>query len=147
MVQELINKWYENKDALQNKLQEEVDSWDYPKWHACMEDYNEFANIVINTILPLDMRRYSIPHSQNGYVIDIDNDYSGYLCFIFKRGDKLYMSIISYGSCSGCDSLEHASYSRDPVKDLMTLALHLIQETKLIGTWQCWGDFDVNKQY
>lgn len=145
MEQELINKWYENKDALQNKLQAEVDSWEYSKWCACMEDYNEFANIVLNTILPVNVRHYSEPHFKNGYVIDIDNDYQGNLCFVFVRNKKLYMSTIYYGSCSGCDSLEHASYSRDPVKELMTLALHMIQSTKYIGRWE-YGDFYVNKQ-
>ena len=148
MEQELINKWYENKNALQDKLQEEVDSWETPGWYACMEDYNEFANIVINTILPLDSKRYTPSlHYRDGYVIDIDNDYSGRLSFIFMRDRKLYMSEIDYGSRSGCDSLEHASWSRDPVPELMLLALNLIQETKLIGSWDLWSDFEINKQY
>jgi hypothetical protein len=72
-----------------------------------------------------------------------DGDYQGTLVFViaakgYQPSDYWYVKV-SYGSCSGCDTLQAIhNYSDEPptpeqVDDYMTLALHVVQGLKLMG--------------
>ena len=56
----------------------------------------------------------------------------------YQPSDYWYVKI-SYGSCSGCDTLEAIrAYSDDPptpeqIDDYLTLALHIVQGLKKMG--------------
>ena len=78
-------------------------------------------------------------------VID-DGDYQGTQIFIIPEdtyqpsvGDYV-MTDTYYGSCSGCDTLQRICNYEDgfptdgQVKEYMTLALHLVQKLKRLGT-------------
>ena len=67
-------------------------------------------------------------------------DYQGTLLFVIAakgyQPSRYWYVKISYGSCSGCDTLEAIrGYSDEPpseqqIKDYMTLALHIVQGLK-----------------
>lgn len=69
-----------------------------------------------------------------------DGDYQGTLLYVIAAKGyqpSTYWSVkVSYGSCSGCDTLEAIrQYSSEPptseqIESYMTLALHIVQELK-----------------
>ena len=68
-----------------------------------------------------------------------DGDYQGTLVFVIGSSDyqpdRYWVTKVSYGSCSGCDSLEAAiGWSEDShdFEALYTLALHMLQGAKEI---------------
>jgi hypothetical protein len=72
-----------------------------------------------------------------------DGEYQGTLVFViaakgYQPSDYWYCKV-SYGSCSGCDTLQAISgYSSEApsdeqVRDYMTLALHVVQGIKKMG--------------
>jgi hypothetical protein len=74
----------------------------------------------------------------------LDNgDYQGNKIFILcsntyqpELTDYIFTSV-AYGSCSGCDTFQAIQESEDKaerVKGYMTLALHMVQETKSFNT-------------
>jgi len=74
----------------------------------------------------------------------LDNgDYQGNKIFILcsnvyqpELNDYIFTSV-AYGSCSGCDTFQAIQESEDKaerVKGYMTLALHMVQETKSFKT-------------
>ena len=89
-------------------------------------------------------------------IISIDNGgYQGTLLFMIPRntyqpneGDYL-LTYVSYGSCSGCDTLMSIRRIMDDenkretvIKDFMTLSLHLIENMiKPFESW--WEDEDI----
>lgn len=74
-----------------------------------------------------------------------DGDYQGTLLFVIAsdgyQPDDYWFVKVSYGSCSGCDTLEHihsdGDYGEPPneaqLDQYMTLALHVVQGLKPIG--------------
>ena len=98
MEKVLVQKWYENKDRLENQLQLLLPE---KEWYARTKDYADFAKLVLYTILQPE-------ENMQGCLFDISKSYSGDLAIVFLYNHCLYASIISYGSCSGCDSLGHA---------------------------------------
>ena len=98
-------------------------------------DYEELVKMVVAHLscaaLPLDPTRV---HEIN------DGEYQGILLFVIgatgrQPSDYWYVKV-SYGSCSGCDTLRSISgYSGAPptkqqLDDYMTLALHIVQGLK-----------------
>lgn len=71
-----------------------------------------------------------------------DGDYQGTLLFlcpiaVYQPGEDDYWYVpVSYGSCSGCDTLQAICAYEDnlpteeQVRDYMTLALHIVQKIK-----------------
>ena len=98
------------------------------------EDYTDLVRRVVS-ILPPD-EKHDRPDSTRIHKID-DGDYQGTLVFVIGAAGyqpSTYWSVmISYGSCSGCDTFERIKeYSYDlptdeQVKDYMTLMLHIVQ--------------------
>ena len=74
----------------------------------------------------------------------VDGSYSGTLVYVIGEGgyepsDYWYVKI-SYGSCSGCDTLQRIlddlwdeEAKEQQTQDYMTLALHVVQGLKKMG--------------
>jgi hypothetical protein len=132
MIKEFVKQWDERKHLLEEWLKENQPS-DY-------EDiYKKLFELVVT--------------KPNGYgdewkwerfkVID-DGHYQGNLIFILCSNDyqpnldDYIFTEVDYGSCSGCDTFEHIrdlqwgseKNTDEQVKQYMTLALHMVQETK-----------------
>lgn len=136
MIMKLVNAWDENKVNLK----------DYFKSHK-KENFNSYKKIfklilelVINPYLDKeeynDMRSFNV---NNITEID-DGDYQGTLLYIVPYNayqpspDDYIMTYVSYGSCSGCDTLMgildgggRPLPNDNQIKDLMILALHMLQ--------------------
>lgn len=132
MIKILEDAWYKNKDAIEDYFKTTPQS-KYNNYRAIVEKLFE---IVVNPMFDYD------------YKIDIkkiteidDGDYQGTLIYImpfdtYQPNEYEYLvTSVSYGSCSGCDTLlsisgyEDGLPSASQVKDYMTLALHLLQKT------------------
>ena len=130
MIEEFAKAWFAKKDAL-----EAVFKTRHP------DDYEEIVKLVVQHILH-DEDAYLSPDPARVHSID-DGHYQGTLVFVigasgYQPDDYWYVKV-SYGSCSGCDTLENIrDYSDDApsdvqVRDYMTLALHIVQGMKKMG--------------
>jgi len=73
-----------------------------------------------------------------------DGDYQGTLLFVIAaqgyQPSTYYAAAVSYGSCSGCDTLQSiGEYSEEPPTDAqaneyLTLALHVVQNLKEVSS-------------
>jgi hypothetical protein len=100
------------------------------------EDYKALVRLVVETVGTDD---YGQPDPKRIHQID-DGDYQGTLVFVIGAGgyqpsDYWYVRV-SYGSCSGCDTLEAVRGYRDEapddeaVKEYWTLCLHIAQNLR-----------------
>lgn len=135
MIKEFVQRWEANKLQLQEK---------YSKKQPA--DYKEIVTDVIK-ILSLE-NEYSSelnPDPDRVHQID-DGDYQGTLLFVIaEKGyqpSDYYFIKVSYGSCSGCDTLQDIRDSGPWDSELpnpkqidgyMTLALHVVQGLKVMG--------------
>lgn len=126
MIKEIIKKWDANKHLLQRHIEDNAEFY-----RSC--DYDDILKSVIECVL------------ENEYenITGIDNgDYQGTLIFLFHEKtyqpneDEYIVTMVSYGSCSYCDALQAAQDSDNEhfVSDIMTLALHLVQNMKYLYT-------------
>lgn len=84
---------------------------------------------------------YDFPDPERIHTID-DGHYQGTLVFVIACGgyqpSDYWATTVSYGSCSGCDTLEGIrQYDDGPpteeqAKEYLTLAIHLLQRLKEI---------------
>lgn len=127
MISQFVSRWNENKDKL-----EEIFSEKHPA------NYEELVTEVIK-IVTTDKYGDHAPDPEN--IVEVDHgDYQGTLLYVIpEKGyqpSDYYFVKVSYGSCSGCDTLQSISdYSSEKptkkqVKDYMTLALHIVQGLK-----------------
>lgn len=99
-------------------------------------NYEDIVRSVVKIIQGDD--KYGVPDPDRIHVID-DGDYQGTLVFVIGEGgyqpSNYWYVMVSYGSCSGCDTLEHVLLGDgDSVVDgLMVLALHIVQGIKPMG--------------
>lgn len=131
MIQEFVNVYMENKEKLRNA---------FSKKHP--DDYEEIVKILINVLSDSIDGWNDKPDSERIHVID-DGDYQGTLVFVIAetgyQPSVYWATTVSYGSCSGCDTLEaiknydDSPPSRDQIEGYMTLALHLVQNMKRIN--------------
>lgn len=127
MIQEFVNLFMGKKHLLEESFK-----------HKFPDSY---ASIVQSVVELLKTGEYGEINSDGMHVID-DGDYQGTQLFIFPercyQPSRYWAVYVSYGSCSGCDTLEGIrSYSDDPpdedqINQLMTLALHIVQGIKEI---------------
>jgi hypothetical protein len=136
MITELVKQWEENKHKLEEYFrttkQDEYDS------------YETIVKKVFEICLP-KATDYSGWNLDKMTVID-DGEYRGTQIFIIPIDtyqpslEDYVMTDTYYGSCSGCDTLTAISQYDDDlptdeqVKEYMTLALHLVQKLKRLGT-------------
>ena len=130
MIKEFVDIYQNNKDAIREALRTK-----HP------EDYAELVKAVV-TLINKNSKGYDNPDPDRITAID-HGDYQGTLLFVIGaegyQPNKYWYVKISYGSCSGCDTLEGIrEYDNNPptekqVDDYMTLALHIVQGLKLMG--------------
>lgn len=125
MIQKFIDRFNENKETLEKK---------YAAAHP--ESYKEIVKDVVSIIGNKD--DYGEPDPERIVEID-DGHYRGTLLYVigaegYQPSDYWYV-MVSYGSCSACDTLqgirtyldEDKAPTKEQVKDYMTLALHIVQ--------------------
>lgn len=128
MIQEFIDRFMASKPVLEAQFRAK-----HP------DNYKEIVKAVIGTVAGDDYNKMDVEriHELN------DGDYQGTLVYVigaagYQPDDYWYVKV-SYGSCSGCDTLEGIrEYSSEPptdeqVRDYMTLALHVVQGLKKMG--------------
>jgi len=135
MIEKFVARWEENKGALEQKFRDKVPG-----------SYLDVVRGVIETINAGD--DYGEPNSKVIHVID-DGDYQGTILFIIPESgyqpSTYWVVSVHYGSCSVCDTLQSITDCYDytgnyddrkltdqAIKDLMTLALHIVQRIKEI---------------
>jgi hypothetical protein len=136
MITELIKQWEENK----HKLEEYFRTTKQNEYSS----YKTIVKKVFEICLPkaTDCDNWNLDRMT---VID-DAHYQGTQIFIIPTDtyqpsvNDYVMTNAYYGSCSGCDTLQAiSSYDDDlptnvQVEQYMTLALHLVQKLKRLGT-------------
>jgi hypothetical protein len=126
MIQEFITRYETRKDQLR-----EILSYEHPT-------YEDIVRAVVTVINPDG--EYGEPDANSIHKID-DGDYQGTLLFIIPecgyQPSTYWYTMISYGSCSSCDTLQainDGGSSNKPserqVDDYMTLALHILQNIR-----------------
>ena len=141
MTELIIMAWEKNKDRLEEYLkthrQEEYD------------DYGKLLKLIFTEVINPYLRsndEISYPYSTGFNAYNIrridDGDYQGtliYLCplNVYQPSEEEYITtFVSYGSCSGCDTLLGISHyttglpTTEQVKDYMSLCLHIVQRMK-----------------
>ncbi len=140
MIEAIVKQW----DANKHKLEEYFAT-------TKQEDYSDYKTIVVKLF---ELVITEIENEWSGTdefdiskmtVID-DGDYQGTTIYIIPK--NTYQPSISdyvitdnyYGSCSGCDTLLAISNydddlpSKEQVKEYMTIALHLVQKLRWLGS-------------
>lgn len=137
MIKDFINLWEENKKVLKNELKNEVKS----------NKNNISYKLLLEKIIRLILNKKYCFCEQDIHVID-DGDYQGTLVMLFYDGvyqpgaSDYVITYVSYGSCSGCDTLLAALEcnvdENQIVEDLMLICLHLIENMKWLkeALWQ-----------
>lgn len=140
MIEAIVKQW----DANKHKLEEYFAT-------TKQEDYRDYKTIVVKLF---ELVITEIENEWSGTdefdiskmtVID-DGDYQGTTIYIIPK-DTYQPSINDYvitnnyyGSCSGCDTLlAISSYeddlpNKEQVKEYMTIALHLVQKLRWLGS-------------
>lgn len=129
MIQEFVKAWEDRKSEVAATFAAKRP-----------ETYKDVVAAAIGILGNTD--DYGVPDPNRIHEID-DGDYQGTLVYVigatgYQPSGYWYVRV-SYGSCSGCDTLQAISdYSSDPpaekqVGEYMTLALHIIQGLKKMG--------------
>ena len=129
MIQEFVKAWDARKGEIEAQFRAK-----HP------ENYDQIVKAVV-TIIHANSDGYGRPDPERITSID-HGDYQGTLLFIIAgsgyQPNNYWFVKVSYGSCSGCDTLECIrDYCGNPptdeqVTDYMTLALHILQGIKAI---------------
>ena len=116
MLKYCVDQWEKNKENLRCAF-ENCDIY---------SDYEDFARLVIENIFP-EWENYKLNVAYQG-------NYTGDVIFFINAdpsdyGTKssIFLSELSYGSCSVCDALQYAAESEERTEDFMRVALHFIQ--------------------
>ena len=127
MIKEYIDKYMENKEKLIATLSES-----HPG------EYKDLVKIIVELLHD----GYGTPDPEKIHEIN-DGYYQGCLVYIIaEEGYQPYeywYVRVSYGSCSGCDTLESIrgydddKPTKEQVKDYMDLLLHIVQGIKKMG--------------
>ena len=130
MIQQFVKAWDARKGEIEAQFRAKRPS-----------NYAEIVKAVV-TILCLDADDYDQPDPNRITSID-HGDYQGTLLFViaatgYQPSDFWFVKV-SYGSCSGCDTLQaiDETYGDHPtdseLAQYMTLALHILQGIKPLG--------------
>jgi len=105
------------------------------------EHPGSYKNLFQWTLSLLQEEEYSDPDPERIVVVD-DGHYQGTFVFVIAAGgyqpSDYWYTMVRYGSCSGCDTLQGISSGGDydalpneeQIKDYMTLALHMIESLR-----------------
>lgn len=108
------------------------------------ESYSDLFRAVMECICAADFYYGDKPDPKNIKCIDF-GDYHGSLLLICPvdtyQPSKFYCAVVAYGSCGGCDTLlavrdldNGEVPSTRQIDQYMSLALHLVQSIKEIGS-------------
>lgn len=129
MLKYCRDKWYENKDILEEEIRGDR------KLNGC--DYEYLVKLVVDCILNPSEDGYERFDSNNITVID-NGDYQGTQLFMIPlktyqpSANEYLITYVWYGSCSGCDTLQGIQSwgeklpTEQQVKDYMTLCKDLV---------------------
>jgi hypothetical protein len=127
MIQEFVDRFMRNQDELRRRFSS-----------TPPDIYYDVVRHVVEVVR--DENKYDTLDPERIHTID-DGDYQGTLLFVIAASGyqpyQYWYVRVSYGSCSGCDTLEsirNYEYNQPPtekqVDDYMTLALHIVQGLK-----------------
>ena len=138
MLKYCLDKWNSNKGYLEAALREDES--------LCNCDYEYLVRLVVRHILNVGVEEYDFVTWNEGEITTIDNgEYQGTLLFVIPRYTyqpneyEYLMTYVNYGSCSGCDTLQHiqpwdyGKLTDDEVKDFMTLCKDIL--TNIVKPW------------
>ena len=139
MIQEFIDYWRKDKQNFQNWL-EGLDKEEL-EWKL---EYSDIVKHIFAEVINPNIKYEN--HYYDGFEVDKmtvidDGDYQGTNIFIIPKDvyqpsveDYVYTHNY-YGSCSGCDALQHAqTLDRDKcIESIMTIALHLVSNMKWLS--------------
>ena len=135
MLKYCLDKWNANKDKLEAHLRKDE------KIYGC--DYKYLVKLVVDIILneAKSEDEYCYDYRwDSAKITEIDNgDYQGTLLFLipadaYQPSEHEYlMTYVGYGSCSGCDTLQHIQsiywyYDDDDAKGSMKLKEKALKE-------------------
>lgn len=130
MIEEFTKAWFANIHSMREKFTEK-----HP------EDYKDVVCAVVK-MLQDHLDWYDGPDHTRIHQID-DGNYQGTLVFVIGatgyQPNRYWYVKISYGSCSGCDTLQairgykFEKPDEKQVSEYMTLALHVVQGLREMG--------------
>ena len=136
MLVMMREKWYKNEKKLRAELVKFLEGKD-----DCPE-YKELVKLVFDIIVNSDEEEFSRNRLLTNRITQIDDgDYQGTLLFTIPFDTyqpveyEYLMTYIGYGSCSGCDALQHAFYCHydedidGKVNDIMEICRNLVANT------------------
>lgn len=129
MLKYCLDKWNKNKDKLEATLRNDKNIYE------C--GYKYFVKLVVDVILNdglSDVDCHDDYYWNSEKITEIDNgDYQGTLLFLIPKETyqpseyEYLMTYVGYGSCSGCDTLQHIQsiywYDDDGPEELKGRAL------------------------
>lgn len=113
MIKNFVDAWNANKEAIRATWLKE-----------CPCDYESLVKGVVSFMPDMDPERV--------HEID-DGDYQGTLVYIIAaqgyQPSTYWCVKVSYGSCSGCDTLQDLQTQplNDRIDGMLTLGLHIVQ--------------------
>lgn len=124
MIEAFTKAWFANLHTMREK---------FTAKHP--DDYKDVVKAVVEMLADAS-DDYDKPDPERIHEID-DGHYQGTLVYVIGASgyqpSRYWYVKVSYGSCSGCDTLQAISdYSSEPpndtqVSEYMTLALHIVQ--------------------
>lgn len=128
MIQKFVDHYMTNKEELREM---------FAKEHPA--NYKSIVHAV--TKILVGAAEYGSPDPAR--IVEIDHgDYQGTLVYIIGASgyqpSKYWSVFVSYGSCSGCDTLQgiseysNAAPTEEQIDDYMILALHIVQGIRLL---------------
>jgi hypothetical protein len=134
MIKEFVKQWDARKHLLEEWLKENQPS-----------DYDDIYKKLFELVITEPLDKYADCWGWDRFTVIDDGHYQGNRIFILCNDryqpdltDYIFTEV-DYGSCSGCDTFEHIRYlagwdskknTEEQVDQYMTLALHMVQETK-----------------
>lgn len=124
MIKEFADRFISKKDEIRKQFKEKKP-----------ESYDDIIQCVLESIKeegcynqPTNFKRIDYGDYQGDYFYVVADDKDSPMNF--------WTVIISYGSCSGCDTLEKIKYDslteEEEINDYIKLALHVVQKIKKV---------------
>lgn len=146
MIVYCLGKWERNKQALKEALMSDKEL------RTC--EYKHLIEMVVKHILNNSQESEDREWNTSKITEIDDGDYQGTLLYVIHKETyqpsecDYLMTFVSYGSCSGCDTLQDIQrYDRDddvPIKDFMALCRDIVSNiVKPFNTgWRNQKDFE-----
>ena len=130
MIQVFVDRFMERKAKLRELLSKRPDS------------YKAILEILVDVVSDGEDGSYGEELDKSRIHEIDDGDYQGTLVFVIGacgyQPSAYWYTRVSYGSCSGCDTLQAVrgwddEISKDEIDGYETLALHMLQAMKRMG--------------